>query len=221
MEQKKSGFKNSISCAGLVAHIKDIKKDVKLLKADVLHLDETHIKEDDEVVIKLEGFDCHHVSAGKGKGITTYKKETLNILTTSIKESRLQIVKASLDEVDSINVYKSGDKSVTETLEVLGKLINPDRTTLITGDFNICFRKNPKNSLTTYLEKKGFSQLQKEATQIMGGHIDHVYWLDPWRKWHDPEVERYSVYYSDHDSILISLSKKADKKSKLSRRKQK
>ena len=56
---------------------------------------------------------------------------------------------------------------------------------------------------------------------MMGGHIDHVYWHDPRRKWCEPELERNSVYYSDHDSVLISLSKKAEKKTKLSRRKKK
>ena len=80
-------------------------------------------------------------------------------------------------------------------------------------------RKNPDNTLTAALKKKGFSQVQNEATHIMGGHIDHVYWCDPRKEWYEPELERYSVYHSDHDCILISLSKRAQNRSKLSRRK--
>ena len=38
-----------LNCAGLVAHIKDIRADLKQLKADVLHLDETHIEEDEDL----------------------------------------------------------------------------------------------------------------------------------------------------------------------------
>ena len=57
-----------------------------------------------------------------------------------------------------------------------------------------------------------------EASQILGGTIDHVYWRDPTGKWEIPVLERYTVYYSDHDAILISLSRKPAKRSKLSKR---
>ena len=97
-------------------------------------------------------------------------------------------------------------------------MIDIKRTTVISGDFNICFRKNRTNLITTTLEKNGFTQLQKDASHNKGGHLDHVYWCDPTDKWNLPVLERHSVYYSDHDSVLISLSKKPVKRSKLSRR---
>ena len=106
-----------------------------------------------------------------------------------------------------------------ETIEAIEKFIDTNRIVLITGDFNICLRKNPRNALTLALKNKGFSQLQVEATHIMGGHIDHVYWYDARNEWNEPQLERQSVYYSDHDAILIMLSKRPQKRSKLSRRK--
>ena len=53
----------------------------------------------------------------------------------------------------------------------------------------------------------GFSLLMTEATHIQGGWIDHAYWIDPNNGWKKPSVERHSVYYSDHDMLLISLNK--------------
>ena len=53
----------------------------------------------------------------------------------------------------------------------------------------------------------GFKQLIKEATQIEGRIIDHVYWRDTLNSWHEPDVERYSPYYSDHDGLLVTLRK--------------
>ena len=70
---------------------------------------------------------------------------------------------------------------------------------------NICTSKQPKNRLTRLLERMGFKMLMNEATHIQGGHIDHAYWLDPQGGWQSPTIERYSPYYSDHDSLLISL----------------
>ena len=76
--------------------------------------------------------------------------------------------------------------------------------TLITGDMNLCLKKQPRNEMTKRLLDKGFSQLVTNATYIQG---DHVYWLDTTKKWKKPVVERYSVLYSDHDILLITLNK--------------
>ena len=150
--------------------------------------------------------------------ITINIEENISASSTSFKESKLQIVKVSMDEVDSINVYRSSNKSIIETWEKLEKTINKDKATIITGDFNLCLRKYKTNILLKGLNCFGFEQLQNEASQIMGGVIDHVYWRDPRKEWETPSVERYSPYYSDHCGFLITLRKKLQKMSKLKRR---
>ena len=85
--------------------------------------------------------------------------------------------------------------------ECLGK------ATLITGDLNLCLKKNPRNFITKRLQDMGFLQLVTEATHIKGGWIDHAYWMDPKKKWKNPVMENYCPYYSDHDMLLISLNK--------------
>ena len=208
-----------VNCAGLIAHISDIKSDKKLLKADLLHLDETHLEEQfDKSVFKIDGFNSHFINIGNGKGIATYSKTEVEARSLCHKENKLQIAKISLKELDSINLYRSSNKSVIESWEALEKMINPDKATIITGDFNICLKKYNTNVLSSALKHNGFEQLQNEASQIMGGIIDHVYWKDPRGQWNKPSLERYSPYYSDHDGFLITLTKKLSKKSKLKRR---
>ena len=87
-------------------------------------------------------------------------------------------------------------------------VIDSDRPTLITGDFNLCFVKNPTNSITQELLKMGFEQKVTTATHIRGGHIDHAYWRDQDSLWKVPDLEMYSPYYSDHDAILITITPK-------------
>ena len=95
-----------------------------------------------------------------------------------------------------------------ETAKSLIEFIDVRKTTLITVDFNVCTKKDPKNAITKMLEGLGFKQLVKEATHVQGGHIDHCYWLDKGKKWEWPKLEQYSPYYSDHEGLLITLKKK-------------
>ena len=68
------------------------------------------------------------------------------------------------------------------------------------GDFNSCYKENMNNKLVQGLLNLGFNQLIHEPTHIQGRTIDHAYVFDP-----QPilrvSIERYSPYYSDHDTI--------------------
>ena len=85
--------------------------------------------------------------------------------------------------------------------------VTPNMSTLIAGDFNICYSRNPNNRMSKGIQNTGFNQLMKEPTHILGGHIDHVYWKPSNNIWMDPVIQRYSPYYSDHDASCITLNK--------------
>ena len=87
---------------------------------------------------------------------------------TSEVELNMQIVKVSLKGLDSISLYRSNSKSLTETSATIMKMIDLSKATLITGDLNICLIKNPSNIITTTLEGLGFKQLIDKATHILG-----------------------------------------------------
>ena len=196
----------SLNCAGLLVHLRDIKNDQKLSLADFISLQETSIEEYQEVP-QLNGYKLDLCGRGRGKGVGTLKRIEITNKLESIREQNLQILKQEIDGLDIINVYRSSNKSLIETMDRLTQIINQDKPCIITGDFNICCRQNRHNHITRTLEKMGFIQLVQEATQIEGGAIDHVYWKNTSLNWSQPVIERYSPYYSDHDAILITLKK--------------
>ena len=48
----------------------------------------------------------------------------------------------------------------------------------------------------------------ERPTHIQGGHIDHVYWLDRHNEMNHPNVEFYSPYWTDHDALLVTITKR-------------
>ena len=69
---------------------------------------------------------------------------------------------------------------------------------------NICNIDKPRNHLKTFLKDNKFKQIVYAATHINGGHIDHGYFLNYEET---PEIVSLPKYYSDHDSLCISLKK--------------
>ena len=94
----------------------------------------------------------------------------------------------------------SNDAFCNKLIEIIGL---SDRS-IIFGDFNICGQREKKNQIPSCLLSKGFNQLVEEATQIRGRQIDHIYIKDRMMANVD-DIERYSVYYSDHDALLLTL----------------
>ena len=101
-----------------------------------------------------------------------------------------------------------------ETSNCLEYLVDDVKPTLITGDLNVCYNQQRNNSITNVLRRLGFEQLVNKATHIMGGLIDHAYWSDVQGIWEAPSFDTYSPYYSDHDTLLVTLKKKIVKSEK-------
>ena len=82
-----------------------------------------------------------------------------------------------------------------------------ERSTVICGDFNLCFVERNDHPVIQSLLNLGFEQKVARATHIQGGTIDHVYF----RKGQTDcniEVHQYSPYYTalDHDALCIELT---------------
>ena len=97
---------------------------------------------------------------------------------------------------------------MVEAADVIHNVLDDGKPTLVTGDFNVCFRQNPNNVISRSLIGQGFSQLVTKPTHVLGGLIDHAYWKDNSESWQLPKIETYSPYYSDHDAVLVTLSRK-------------
>ena len=196
---------SSLNCAGLKSHFQDIKTDDRLQRADIIHLVEISLMEnEDEDAFPLDGYSHKFIKNGNGKGIATYYAKEKFHHVEDIKTEKFQIIKFKHEVLDIINVYRSQSGHSLELLDHLKKQIETGRITIITGDFNICFMENFNNRMVQGLLSLGFDQLVHEPTHIHGRHIDHAYFLDPSGRL-KPIVERYSPYYSDHDGICITI----------------
>ena len=99
-----------------------------------------------------------------------------------------------------------------DLLNRITEIVDPSQPTLISGDFNICSMENSSNRLVQGLLNMKFNQLVHEPSHINGRYIDHAYLNNNTL---DAKIYRYSPYYSDHDGICITLTKKESCSSKL------
>ena len=199
----------SLNCAGFFPHLKDLTSDLRLMKGDIVHIQETSITDENEVDhMKFTDHRINLINVGLGKGVASFVKEQLEYSKEEMAAEKLQVMKISLEDLEAINVYRSAGNSLEDTFVKIEEMIDPCKATLITGDFNVCLMKNPNNDLTKKLKEIGFNQLVDRATHVEGGHIDHVYWRDSLGDWTNPQLEIYSPYYSDHDGLLIKLTKR-------------
>ena len=199
----------TVNCAGLLAHYRDIKKDSKLLQADIIHLIETSLPEEaDTSDIHIEGFNGKFIKIGRGKGVATFiRKEIQYQHEDTIAKQTLQISKFNINGVRTISVYRSNNHSIRDTWNELELILEDQQSVLITGDFNICTQKDKSNEITSNLIDNGFQLMIQEATHIMGGHIDHVYWRDTSGDW-QLTMERFSPYWTDHDALLTTVKRR-------------
>ena len=197
----------SLNCAGLAYHFMDIIADEKLKKADIIHLVETSLENNTKEQFSIPGYEAHFINVSKGKGIMTYFKPNIFIHEQDFVAPNMQITKFTSNEVDVVNVYRSSDGNSMELLNRITEMLSTEKSTLITGDFNICMLNHGKNRMSKGLIENGFNQMIRSATHIRGGHIDHVYWKDGNKVWKPPTLEMYCPYYSDHDASLITLTK--------------
>ena len=157
---------------------------------------------------KLPNFTGNFNNGGRGKGIASYYNEKFTHKANVMGEG-FSISMLKTEEIDVIGVYRSHDGNTNCLIEILETLIDDTKTTVIGGDMNICTLSSPNNNLTKHMRSKGFVQLVNKATHIEGGLIDHVYiqiHKDCQYKW---SIEDSPKYYSDHDSVGLTLSKVA------------
>ena len=200
----------SVNCCGLLAHIRDIRKDWKLLCGDVIYLLETSLPTDiDTEGITINRYNGTFLNIGKGKGMVSFiREDVVGEHRNDVVKQTLQIQKFSIAGIDSISVYRSSSHSLKDVCEAFDKVVDVGKPTLITGDFNVCTKKNERNVVTASLTKMGFQKMIERPTHIEGGHIDHIYWLDKEERYNLPKVEFYSPYWTDHDGLLVTITER-------------
>ena len=109
----------------------------------------------------------------------------------------------------SWNLYRSQECRNIETL--VKNLINPIKKTIVVGDTNLNYHHQKNQRFVKMMtEDLGFQQLVTQPTfdrmpTLYPSLLDHVY-VSPELRNLEVKIHQKSVYYSDHDLILISLT---------------
>ena len=198
-----------LNCHSLQDKILDIKSDEMIRFSDAICLLETWVKDDSlKEHLGIDGYTQHLNSFGeeRGKGLAIYYKSDIFEVSMKVKSSDLQVSCLSSPDVDIIVVYRSS--SCRDTISKIHNLIKEEKTTIICGDFNVCYRENNRHSIIQSLHILGFDQKVKTATHLKGGTIDHCYFKNGNQRL-DIDVQLYSPYYTalDHDALCVTLTK--------------
>ena len=176
MSQDTTGLKVcSLNTRSLRKHVEDIRSDPILLKSHVLCLQETWLEagEEAEGRFQLEGYQGHFVSEGHGKGLAVYVREGLEILSVhNLAAPNMQLSKIVMRHLDIISLYRSQEETFSSAAHLLQNLIDPEKDTLVVGDFNFCVKKE-ENDLSNYLRGAEFHQLVTLPTHIRGGLFNY------------------------------------------------
>ena len=195
-----------LNCSSIRPQLEHLALDRSLTISDAICLPESWIWNDEDTTgLELEDFTVHHNAVGRGRGITVYFKKYKFNYIEDITEEKIQLTKLAGKEFELIVVYKAPTGKDSVLASHLERMINLNKTTIVCGDFNMCFIDSRRNKSTSFLLENNFRQLVHEATHIDGGHIDHVYI----RSIESLAVltELYSPYFTakDHDAMLISF----------------
>ena len=161
----------SLNTLSLRKHMDDVRSDPVLLQSDILCLQETWLEDGEEKNerYELEGFTGHFQSVGRGKGVVVYVKKELGgvIGISKLGEQHIQLIKVEMRELDVIAIYRSQEEPFYRATHHLKNLVNPEKDTLVVGDYN--FGAYEVNEMSKFLAREGFSQLVTLPTHIRGG----------------------------------------------------
>ena len=195
-----------LNIARLQPHLGDLLSDPTLQKADLIHLCETWLKPgDDTANLAIPGYTANFTSVGNGRGIATYHQAPFQHKQDVVRDD-WQITCFTSPNLDSLHVYRSSNSCLPDLITDLRTLIDDNKPTLITGDFNICLRSKPNNQLSLFLSQAGFKQLNGNPTHVGGGQLDHAYLREGHQTFEEAQLHRYSPYYSDHDALCVTLT---------------
>ena len=207
-QQKANCIKiSSLNARSLQQHFRDIQKDEFLMKSDIICVQETWLESDpNESMTHFHEYYVH----GRSKGIAIFTKQQ-PLCRESLQTAMCSVIKLTFMKFDLINIYRfsSGHDIIQFTKEVLS-LLDESRTQILVGDLNIDLFKNPVNWFTQTMKQKGFTQMVRRATHVLGGLIDHVYFHSPNMEASCTLYKHHNVFWSDHTCQSLVIQTNSD-----------
>ena len=191
----------------MMPHKEDILLDSWLMKADIISFGETWLNPQEELCFKDQGYKGVHTNTqnSNGKGLASFIKECYSAYWKKVSMEKFSAILIQTEVVDVISLYLSKDFDWNELHCLLEEWIVEIKDTVIIGDTNINYLKKSHNFIK-YLEEKSFTQLVNRPTHSCGGLIDQIYVSKALLE-KNPYFTQRSVYYSDHDEIVLHIPK--------------
>ena len=199
----------SLNALSLPGNFIEISRLIESSKCDVICLQETWLGEaEDGEAYKIENYELSLNSRGRGRGIATYMTEQF-IELFFINNADCQMTKVGSKDIEIINIYRSRECRNIEIL--LKNLIEPTKKTIVVGDTNLNYQQQKNQRFVRMMtEELGFQQCVTQPTfdrlpPVYPSLLDHVYVSSGLKEM--VKIEQKCVYFSDHDVILVSLTK--------------
>ena len=206
-----------LNVRSIVPKLPDIHEDECLQSAAILCFTETWLTEQQTSPTLV---DCHTVircdrMSGENKGgvlisvhqsvqpitVTNYRPNGVLIEATSVT-----LLLPNNKHLQITLVYRSPSVSrstlVSLIFEILNQISTSDMPSIVLGDFNDDILTERNHSLSSHMSRYGYSQLVHSPTTDSGTLIDHVYYNRPCLH---TLVRVIDTYYSDHDTVCVSL----------------
>ncbi|XP_072563646.1 uncharacterized protein [Paramormyrops kingsleyae] len=205
---------------GLACHLDDIKQDGRYMKADIICLTETWLKEDTEE-IHLNGFSFYgkrrhlaydgddsifaELKNQQHGGVGVYYKEHTNCSVVDLQCVNIECLQFNVGLLKTtVSVlYRPPSYTVSifqkNLMWLIARMDSMDGGKIIMGDFNENLFTG--STITTFMEEHGYAQLVKDATTGNGTLIDHVYAKDIVKN--GICVSVMPTYFSHHECVVL------------------
>ena len=196
-------------------HLPDLLADSTIMESDIICLQETwfHLLH----IPYFPGYTFYFAGEGKGKGVAIFirnkfvERRQLLLVEQFGDEDNIQGLKLYFKDVHILNVYRSPQskavKHLDDFIEKMRKHIDPQHPTLICGDFNFNYLREPRHKIRVLLNELGFEQIVRKPTTIHGSCLDQVYIRSKFKY----KYQLHYPYYSDHECVCVMLKKGLEK----------
>ena len=178
--------------------IEDMKNDDINQNADIISLNETHLRHSDTLTPDMMGISkdmfivhCDHNDRGGGVDLIVNTNPKQIRMNTILEVAVVQISEPI--QIIVISVYRP--PSISAQFQHV--------PTCIVGDFNEDVSITSNTHCCTMLRLQGFKQMANKLTHDSGTIIDHVYVL---QTVNTIQTDVTDCYYSDHDCILCMIT---------------
>ena len=175
------------------------------MKSDIICLQEISVKRNTKPFIP--GYHYYSTGCGRNRGVAIFIKDFLytSVENVIVKDmDYAQFMMLCFKTFNLISVYRTHLCKIPlyeeMFLKMLFSLIDPNKQTIINGDFNIDLLDEKEKLITTRMQQLGFTQIIKEPTTVRGNCIDHFYMPSNESNY---DCKLYYPYYGDHEAIIV------------------